>query len=206
MVINLWSFSINIHNNFGFDFDSNNSPRNTSSDARNALSECDCTDKQHKKEQQALDNFRKIRPTRLHLFWNSNYSFTQARENPFPVNAEEIIGGPILDFLISGFPKCGTTGMMRTLSAVATMPSNQDVCTQIKQAAYYSHTTWPLKYGGIRPFEYSSEKPLKGSKCPYWVESVKDMKEIGTIMPKTNLIIGIRHPFLWFQSFANQVQ
>ncbi len=159
----------------------------------------------HQEEQQALDDFRKIRPTRLQLYFNGNYTFIRDQKAPMLENSEEIIGGPILDFLITGFPKCGTTGMMRTLSAVATMPSNQDVCTPVKQATYYSYVNWPQQFGGIGPYEYSAEKPLKGSKCPHWIESGEDMRQIGTILPKTNLIVGIRHPLLWFQSFANQV-
>ena len=109
--------------------------------------------------------------------------------------------GPILDFAIAGFPKCGTTGMMRTLAAVTTMPANTDVCTPVVPTVYYSYINWAIDFGAGAN-NYTEDKPLKGSKCPAWLEGYL---EEWAMLPKTNLIVGIRHPVLFFQSFANQV-
>jgi len=112
--------------------------------------------------------------------------------------------GPILDFAITGFAKCGTTGMMRTLSAVTTMPSQTDICTPVLNAVHYSYNNWAKEYGkGV--YNFTEDKPLKGTKCPYWVEG-KDIHDLGEMLPKTNLIVGIRHPVMFFQSFSNQLR
>ena len=163
----------------------------------NGTTSVDVVDRRHPKEMRALDDFRKIRQSRFRSYWHNNGNSSWR-------TVEGAVGGPVLDFLIAGFPKCGTTGMMRTLSAVAFMPNSTDVCTPIKQTAYYSYVNWPQQYDGVGPWEYSAEKPLTGSKCPYHLE--KNMRSIKKYMPQTKLIVGIRHPVLWFQSFVNQVR
>lgn len=121
---------------------------------------------------------------------------------PLLPNADR--SGPILDFAIVGFAKCGTTGMMRTLAAVTTMPSAQDICTPVRSTIHYSYINWANEFGnGV--YKFTDEKPLKGSKCPYWIEG-SDLNDFGRILPKTNLIVGIRHPVLFFQSFVNQLR
>jgi len=109
--------------------------------------------------------------------------------------------GPVLDFVIIGFPKCGTTAMMRTLGTVTTMPPDQDICTPPAQIVYYSYVNWAKMYGN-GAHNHTEKKPLKGSKCPYYIEG-PDLDTFGKKLPKTNLIVGFRHPVLWFQSFVN---
>ena len=108
------------------------------------------------------------------------------------------VDGPVLDFAIVGFPKCGTSGMMRTLSAVASMPPELDVCTPPGNAVYYAYRNWP------KQFDPEGTKLLKGTKCPYYIEG-PDLDTFGRNLPKTRLIVGIRHPVQWFQSFLNMV-
>jgi len=157
-----------------------------------------------KQQQQSQEEFRKVRGSLVEQLFANN----PGKNVPLPDNSEEIVGGPILDFVIAGFPKCGTTGMMRTLHEVTTMPSNSDQCMPMKQTIWRGYNNWPMTFGGstpVAPYEYSAEKPLKGSKCPYWLESENDLEQLGRIMPKTKIIVGIRHPVLYFQSFVNQV-
>ena len=110
--------------------------------------------------------------------------------------------GPILDFAIAGFPKCGTTAMMKVLTTVSTMPI-KDVCTPVKNTIYYSYINWANEFGN-GAHNFTEGKPLKGSKCPRWLEG-PDLDDFGEKLPKTNLIVGIRHPVLFFQSFTNQL-
>ena len=112
--------------------------------------------------------------------------------------------GPVLDFVIIGFPKCGTTAMMQTLGTVTTMPPDQDICTPPAQIVYYSYVNWAKMYGN-GAHNHTEKKPLKGSKCPYYIEG-PDLDTFGKKLPKTNLIVGFRHPVLWFQSFINMVR
>lgn len=120
--------------------------------------------------------------------------------------------GPILDFLIAGFPKCGTTTLEANLGYYAPMPIG-DVCTPVHQTVYYAYRNWPKTYGHRRslpPSNSSSnnnntqeEKLLRGSKCPRLLETDNDIRDVPLYLPKTKLIVGLRHPVLWFESFWN---
>ena len=112
--------------------------------------------------------------------------------------------GPILDFIIAGFPKCGTSAMMKYLATVTTMPPGEDVCTPISNTIYYSYINWSRKYGN-GAHNYTDDKPLRGNKCPKYIENT-NLDDIGKKLPKSKLIVGIRHPVLWFQSFINMVR
>jgi len=101
--------------------------------------------------------------------------------------------GPILDFAIAGFAKCGTTTLEVNLGYLAPMPI-ADVCTPVHQTVYYTYKNWPKEYG--------KEKLLRGTKCPNTI-SGDDINAFSYHLPRTKLIIGIRHPILWFQSFWN---
>ena len=102
--------------------------------------------------------------------------------------------GPILDFAIVGFPKTGTTTLMANLAEYAPMPPAIDVCTPTHNTVYYAYHNWVQQYG---------DKPLKGNKCPQYLESKDWTQEFSTYLPKTKLIAGIRHPIRWFESFYN---
>jgi len=101
--------------------------------------------------------------------------------------------GTILDFVIAGFPKCGTTTVVANLAYLAPL-SVSDVCTPPSQITYYAYKSWPKQYG--------NQKLLRGSKCPKYIGS-EDMKLYSKHLPRTKMIIGIRHPVLWIQSFWN---
>lgn len=105
-------------------------------------------------------------------------------------NADQ--SGTILDFAIVGFPKCGTTTMMANLGTLAPMPIS-DVCTPVSQIVYYSYMNWPKKFG--------TNKVLRGTKCPAYAGGW--LPEFSLYLPRTKLILGIRHPVRWFESFFN---
>lgn len=106
--------------------------------------------------------------------------------------------GTVLDFLIAGFPKCGTTTLEANLGYYAPMPI-ADICTPVHQTVYYSYKNWPAQY------DKNNTKIYRGSKCPKLLES-GDVRAVSTSLPKTKLILGIRHPVLWFQVRYNILQ
>ena len=110
------------------------------------------------------------------------------------VNADK--DGPIIDFAVVGFPKCGTTTVEANLGQIAPLPIG-DICTPVHQTIYYAYKNWPKKYG-------SESKVLRGTKCPAFIDGAW-LKEWSLYLPKTKLILGIRHPVLWFQSFWNML-
>mmetsp|Transcript_6375 Transcript_6375/g.8508 ORF Transcript_6375/g.8508 Transcript_6375/m.8508 type:complete len:393 (+) Transcript_6375:151-1329(+) len=112
------------------------------------------------------------------------------------VNADK--NGTIMDFAIVGFAKCGTTTMEANLAHIAPMPEEQDVCTPIHPTVYYAYKNWPQQYSAP-----DKEKLFRGTKCPAFIQGGW-LAEWSKHLPRTKLIVGIRHPVLWFQSFWNQ--
>jgi len=126
-------------------------------------------------------------------------SFYEVAYRKLRVNADE--KGPIMDFVIAGFAKCGTTTLEANLAYLAPMPEAQDVCTPVHQTVYYSYINWPKRYAS-GSYPNGTEKILRGTKCPAFI-SGNWLKEWSTHLPRTKIIVGIRHPVLWFQSFWN---
>jgi len=147
--------------------------------------------------------WRKRRSTGWELFDGWHVKEDGGERVLLPENADggSTGGGPILDFFIAAFPKCGTTALMRTLAAVTTMPPEADIFTPPHKTVYYAYNNWADQFGNGAG-NYTDTKPLKGSKCPMTLEG-PDLDSIGRQLPKTNLIVGIRHPVHWFQSFVN---
>ena len=113
------------------------------------------------------------------------------------------INGTILDFAISGFAKCGTTSMEANLGYLAPMPI-ADVCTPVHQTVYYSHINWPREFIYKKNLLYPeiSSKILRGTKCP---RNIGWLDDYSTYLPKTVIIVGIRNPIMFFQSFWNML-
>jgi len=104
--------------------------------------------------------------------------------------------GKVFDFVIAGFPKCGTTTMVANLGHVAPVPG-ADVCTPVHNSVYYAYVNWPVKFATA-----GESKPLRGMKCPMFIDG-DWLLEWSAHLPRTGVIVGIRHPVLWFQSFYN---
>eukprot|EP00559_Dactyliosolen_fragilissimus_P007719 CAMPEP_0184859434 /NCGR_PEP_ID=MMETSP0580-20130426/4439_1 /TAXON_ID=1118495 /ORGANISM="Dactyliosolen fragilissimus" /LENGTH=342 /DNA_ID=CAMNT_0027356065 /DNA_START=162 /DNA_END=1190 /DNA_ORIENTATION=+ len=133
-----------------------------------------------------------MKDRRLHFdSWHNN-STGKLMLNP---NADE--NGPILDFAVIGYPKCGTTTLMANLGYLAPM-SIADICTPVHQTVWYSYKNWPKQFG--------QEKLMRGTKCPQYLSLTPQSSlliEYSKHLPKTKLIAGIRHPIKWFESFWN---
>ena len=80
--------------------------------------------------------------------------------------------------------------MEANLGHLAPMPI-ADVCTPASQTVYYAYKLWPQKLG--------EEKVLRGSKCPSLVDgSIGMLQDYSRQLPRTKIIIGIRHPVSGF--------
>jgi len=108
----------------------------------------------------------------------------------------------IIDFFIAGFPKCGTTSLLyafgkhneTSISAreYCAIDSSSKTESQIISTLLESLDNLP-----------SSLKTKKGIKCPMSIRDMRGIKKIDTQSPGTKIIIGMRHPVLFFQSFYN---
>ena len=112
---------------------------------------------------------------------------------------QTIIGDPqfLLDFAIVGFPKTGSTSLSFWMSE---HPETQIANDEIWEFAYGEPATaiWYL-YTQLPEGDYK-----RGYKSPFDIVNKGDaMDSIRTFFPNTKLIVGVRHPIRWFESFFN---
>ena len=110
----------------------------------------------------------------------------------------EILGDVqfLLDFAIVGYPKAATTTTLMWLA-------NQ---TEIQM---YDHEVYHLKDG--EPAEMvrqmyalpEGDHYKRGYKAPRDIHNPRALNAFAKYFPKTKLIVGLRHPVLWFESFYN---
>ncbi|KAL7462737.1 hypothetical protein ACHAXS_003113 [Conticribra weissflogii] len=110
-----------------------------------------------------------------------------------------------LDFSIVGFPKTGTTTLLRHLSKVTdTLPVERcdlvtnNTATLLKNI--YDDRAKRMERAKIG--EEINER-LRGLKCPQDISSDWSMQNYAKYFPRTKLIIGVRHPIMWFESLYN---
>ena len=76
---------------------------------------------------------------------NSCDSWFEPNSNQFLPNADK--DGPILDFAIVEYPKCGATTLMANLVKLALMPITH-VCTPVHQTEYFAYMNWSRDLSG----------------------------------------------------------
>lgn len=102
----------------------------------------------------------------------------------------------LLDFAIIGHPKCGTDKQMHWIS-------------NHEEIQMYSYEVRSLKDG--KPAELVSlmydlpegEEYIRGYKAPRDVHVKKALGSLDKYWPKTKLMVGLRHPIKWFNSYYN---
>ncbi|KAL7544491.1 hypothetical protein ACHAWF_007879 [Thalassiosira exigua] len=111
----------------------------------------------------------------------------------------------LLDFSIIGFPKTGTTSILRHLSDLtATLPNEHcdlvaNGTAKLLKDIYKDHSLRLKESKGAA----SLGKQIRGIKCPQDISSDWSMHNYAKYFPRTKLIVGIRHPIFWFQSLYN---
>jgi len=124
-----------------------------------------------------------------------DYAFSHG-DTENPNNANNTRGQYLLDFGIIGFPKCGTTTMMKWLNMhdqIAVITKEIMALQKIHPVGIIRHVANYLPEGQYR----------RGYKSPSDVEDGRAMNKLGIHYPKTKLLVGLRHPVLWFESFYN---
>jgi hypothetical protein len=102
----------------------------------------------------------------------------------------------LVDFAIIAHPKCATS-------------FTQDWLASHDEIEMHDHEIYAIRSGD--PAELVAAmyelKPglqyTRGFKSPKDVENVNALNVLAQYFPKTKLIIGLRHPVLWFESFYN---
>ena len=112
----------------------------------------------------------------------------------------------LLDFSIVGFPKTGTTSVLRHLSDLTnSLPKEHcelvvNDTAKLVRAIYDDHDKREKqsKAGVLQ-----DDNQLRGIKCPQDISSEWSMYNYAKHFPRTKLVVGIRHPIFWFQSLYN---
>ncbi|KAL7566150.1 hypothetical protein ACA910_003917 [Epithemia clementina (nom. ined.)] len=105
----------------------------------------------------------------------------------------------LLNFVIVGFPKTGTTFIMRSW-----MGAHSDICMYPEEMHIRENggVNWTLAMQRLHELS-SSPFCQRAFKSPSFLRSQQGMRAIRDIWPHTKLIVGMRHPVTWFQSLYN---
>ena len=116
------------------------------------------------------------------------------------IRSDNVIGNVefLLDFAIVGHPKCATTNLMRLLA-------HHEEVTMFKQEIRFLRDGKPAEMVK-RLYQLPAGEQLKrGYKAPNDIRTPAALQALGTYWPKAGLIVGVRHPVKWFQSWVSQV-
>ena len=108
---------------------------------------------------------------------------------------------PKIDFAIYGFPKTGTTTLLNALErhTEVFMPPSE-FCQLHQEGGDKSWANYLLKHS---PESIQTTKQKCGIKCPAFVRLPSATENLLQVSDNVRLIIGLRHPVNWFQSFYN---
>jgi hypothetical protein len=109
----------------------------------------------------------------------------------------ELIGDPrpLLDFAYIGHSKCGSSTIkywLRAHDQISMKGEERILWDGLISAIQNMYKTFP-----------NDERRLQGYKQPNDIYRKDSLEILKTYFPKTKLIVGIRHPILWFESFYN---
>jgi hypothetical protein len=107
-----------------------------------------------------------------------------------------------LDFIIAGFPKCGTTTLLYALKAHNETDISSDERCAVADGGLSDDQA--LEVLNDSAAELSSSPHIKlGIKCPNILESYETIARIELHSPKAKFVIGMRHPIDMLESFYN---
>eukprot|EP00569_Conticribra_weissflogii_P015737 CAMPEP_0171400362 /NCGR_PEP_ID=MMETSP0880-20121228/7225_1 /TAXON_ID=67004 /ORGANISM="Thalassiosira weissflogii, Strain CCMP1336" /LENGTH=401 /DNA_ID=CAMNT_0011914681 /DNA_START=62 /DNA_END=1264 /DNA_ORIENTATION=- len=110
-----------------------------------------------------------------------------------------------LDFAVIGFPKTGTTFLLEVLGRhkeiVMILSDNVESGGEFCQIHHKDGDKELLPY--LKNKTLDTEHRKFGIKCPTMVRNTNSIDNLAKISRHTRLIVGVRHPASWFQSFYN---
>lgn len=136
-------------------------------------------------------------------------------EAPYPelselVDRGDIVGDVswILDFSIADFPKAGTTFLMNYLRRKNAL-GNEEIYINNGELCFLDRRR-PSKL--VETYYYKRRQQNRttdgydvkfGLKCPQELETEFGLQRYRRYFSKTNIIVSVRHPILWFESYYN---
>jgi hypothetical protein len=109
----------------------------------------------------------------------------------------------LIDFAVIGFPKCGTTFLLRDI-----LGASPQVYMGAQNSKGFYLEMHDLAYGKLPEFisyfqHHNSSSIKRGFKEPRSLHWEPTLYHLSTFFPKTKLIVSIRHPISWFESMYN---
>merc|ERR1712176_1187656 len=110
-----------------------------------------------------------------------------------------------LDFMVAGFPKCGTSSLLKLFNEHdETLIENKEVCVMNSgKNESIAELFNILEHLPMKPCENTNIKMMRGIKCPSSIRDISGIDKLSNYYTGTKVIIGVRHPILWFESFFN---
>lgn len=121
----------------------------------------------------------------------------QSKENDFGPSKE-------LDFAFIGWPKTGTSFLLKVLGdhPEVTMPESEFCDLTVAQDGGEKNLTrWMMT---SQHKSLKSSVPQKyGIKCPHMIRKTQSIERLAMVYDSTRLVVGVRHPVLWFQRWVD---
>jgi hypothetical protein len=133
-------------------------------------------------------------------FFENSTERTALEPVPRP-SIEDLADGPkvtgdvawLLQFAVLGFPKCGTSFMMRYLG-------QHDEIAMLRDKEHCELTTGTKDAFLVKALldKLPSGNYARGLKCPKQLENPLGMDRLFRYFPNVRVIVGVRHPVLWY--------
>lgn len=107
-----------------------------------------------------------------------------------------------LDFFVAGFPKCGTTTMLFLFDTHNETDVSQTEKCVVLNAQVSDTIAINRLDDAIGELTVDPQKK-RGIKCPTGIKNSRTLERLHNHSPGTKLIIGVRHPVLFLQSYYN---
>ena len=161
---------------------------------RNATESIQKRRRDHKRSEQDIEALRKR--ARRHKMRMANYS--RPSLSTIIAGNGTIVGDPqfLLDWVVAGFGKCGTTTMMTWLADHHEVQAFRDEIWELMRSN--PRGLIRMLYNELPPGHYK-----RGYKAPGDITQSHILNYFGQYWPRTRLIIGVRHPIRWFESLYN---
>ena len=108
-----------------------------------------------------------------------------------------------LDFVIAGFPKCGTTTLLFAFAGhEETEISPKEKCSFTNPQLSDKRALHKIDKEALA--ELSESKDIqRGLKCPNGIKNSDSIERLYMHSPRAKIFVGVRHPILFFQSYYN---
>ena len=147
-------------------------------------------------------HFKKKMHPDLQSYINITYNVKKHRQVDFTFNVENDISS-FLDYAIIGMPKTGTTSILKLLSDHTLTLDNKERCDlNINDIPLLVNDLYKLKSNAYNRLP-SKKTPITGIKCPLDISSFTSLQNYASYFNGSKLIVGLRHPIKWFESFYN---